>query len=157
MTFSDCGSAVSPQTQVWRSPIANACLFLFDRPVGSTSIRRSPSLIPEKFGWPRERDPLFFPACTNHVDQLGGNIGNKFHSWFAFNSEHHVHSPLITCINHYTTGTYVWTGSRMVKARARCLDRSPSCFGIYPPKCLEFHPAVWLNLTKNVWIGTQPR
>ena len=26
MTLSDCGVAVSPQTQVWRSPIANACL-----------------------------------------------------------------------------------------------------------------------------------
>ena len=25
MTLSDCGVAVSPQTQVWRSPIANAC------------------------------------------------------------------------------------------------------------------------------------
>ena len=65
MTLSDCGSAVSPQTQVRRSPIANACLFLLDRPVGSTSIRRSPSLIPETFGcndgWPSERDPLSDP------------------------------------------------------------------------------------------------
>jgi hypothetical protein len=61
MTLSDCGVAVSPQTQVRRSPIANACLFLLDRPLGSTSIRRSPSLIPETFdcnnGWSRE-DPL---------------------------------------------------------------------------------------------------
>ena len=77
MTLSNCGpgSVVFPQIQVQRSPIANACLFLFDHPVGSTSICRSPSksLIPAsetfKFGcneftndgWPRERDPLSDP------------------------------------------------------------------------------------------------
>ena len=66
MTLSDFGVAVSPQTQVRRSPIANACLFLFDRPLGSTSICRSHSLIPETFGgcndgWLKERHPLSDP------------------------------------------------------------------------------------------------